>query len=76
VKAKRPKLNYEPGVYQQKWLQMGFELMPAPIKDVLWIEATSLKAAGFSHCRLPWVDKSLWHFIYFQLWYRCFNCSI
>jgi len=25
-----------------KWLRMGFEAMPAPTKDVLWIEVTAI----------------------------------
>jgi len=34
---------FQPGVCQQKWLQMGFEPMPAPTRDVLWIKVIAAR---------------------------------
>jgi len=36
-------MSIQLGACQQKWLRMGFELMPAPTKDVLWFAETSVK---------------------------------
>jgi len=55
---------YQSGVRQQKWLQMGFEPMPAPIRDGIWSEvAEVLKQKSFLKAHFGIENKSNIKFI-------------